>query len=200
MTMVSIPHTTLLQCHPETRRSPAHSIEVNLYLTRDETLALTYVLKGDIGCLKIPPPQQARKADHLWQHTCFEAFISVEHKPAYYEFNFAPSGEWAVYAFRSYRNSEPLEDEPLAPGIVVRQGGNSLELDAVVRLERLPKLDMQSRLRVGLSAVIEENDGVLSYWALKHPPGKADFHHSDNFALEIEPGLQTVNESVIDKR
>jgi hypothetical protein len=200
MTTVCIPHTTLLQRHPETPRSPAHSIEVNLYLIRDEALALTYVLKGDIGCSKIPPRQQACRADHLWQHTCFEAFISMEHKPAYYEFNFAPSGEWAVYAFASYRKGEPRQHEQLAPGIVVRQNENKLELDAIVRLQRLPKLDMHSRLRVGLSAVIEDNDGMFSYWALKHPPGKPDFHHPDNFALEIEAGLQTVNESVIDKR
>jgi hypothetical protein len=34
--------------------------------------------------------------------------------------------------------------------------------------------------------VIEENDGMLSYWSLKHPPGNPDFHHPDSFALELE--------------
>jgi hypothetical protein len=43
-----------------------------------------------------------------------------------------------------------------------------------------------ARLSVALSAVIEDNRGMLSYWALKHPPGKPDFHHRDGFALEIE--------------
>ena len=38
----------------------------------------------------------------------------------------------------------------------------------------------------GLSAVIEDPNGVLSYWALRHPPGKPDFHHPDTFALEID--------------
>jgi hypothetical protein len=33
--------------------------------------------------------------------------------------------------------------------------------------------------------VIEETNGRLSYWALAHPPGKPDFHHSDCFALEL---------------
>jgi len=33
--------------------------------------------------------------------------------------------------------------------------------------------------------VIEEAAGTLSYWALCHPPGRPDFHHSDNFVLEI---------------
>jgi hypothetical protein len=27
--------------------------------------------------------------------------------------------------------------------------------------------------------------GDISYWALVHPPGKADFHHADSFAVEF---------------
>jgi hypothetical protein len=38
---------------------------------------------------------------------------------------------------------------------------------------------------MGLSAVIEERDGMLSYWALRHAPGKPDFHRRDGFALEL---------------
>jgi hypothetical protein len=35
---------------------------------------------------------------------------------------------------------------------------------------------------LGLSAVLEEQDGTKSYWALAHPPGgKPDFHHPDCF-------------------
>jgi len=41
------------------------------------------------------------------------------------------------------------------------------------------------RWRVALTAVIEETNGTKSYWALKHPPGKPDFHHADGFALEL---------------
>jgi len=36
-----------------------------------------------------------------------------------------------------------------------------------------------------LSAVIEDDDGAFSYWALRHPPGKPDFHHPDAFALML---------------
>ena len=37
-----------------------------------------------------------------------------------------------------------------------------------------------------LSAVIEASDG-LSYWALRHPADKPDFHDADGFALLLEP-------------
>ena len=40
---------------------------------------------------------------------------------------------------------------------------------------------------VGLSAVIEAENGSLSHWALAHPPGAADFHHADCFVLELPP-------------
>ena len=41
-------------------------------------------------------------------------------------------------------------------------------------------------LRLGLSAVVEDVDGILSYWALRHPSGKPDFHHTDAFALQLD--------------
>ena len=71
-----------------------------------------------------------RIATQLWRHTCFEAFIAVEGQPAYHEFNFAPSGEWTVYAFSGYRDGGPLADEMMRPHIAVRSTDSRLELDA----------------------------------------------------------------------
>ena len=106
----------------------------------------------------------------------------AEEGPGYREFNFSPSGEWAVYAFRGYRDGGELESE-LAPGIMVRRTLNRLELDAAICQDVLPP---GRSLRLGLSAVVEDADGVLSYWALRHPPGRPDFHHTDAFALQLE--------------
>jgi hypothetical protein len=33
--------------------------------------------------------------------------------------------------------------------------------------------------------VIEEKNGALSYWALRHPAGKPDFHRRSAFAMEL---------------
>ncbi|MDP2604011.1 MAG: DOMON-like domain-containing protein [Deltaproteobacteria bacterium] len=112
-------------------------------------------------------------------------FIAEKGQQSYWEFNFSPSGEWAAYALKSYRDGGPIEDDGLHPEIVVRSAANSFELEAIVRLDRLQAVDPKVPLRMGLSAVIEENDGTISYWALKHPPGKPDFHHPDSFALEL---------------
>jgi len=181
----STPYTAVLTCHPETSSRWVRGIEARAVWTESGSLALTYSLEGDIARLRIPPPQPTRRAEGLWQHTCFEVFLAVKGQPTYYEFNFSPSGEWAAYAFKTYRDGGPIEDDGLDPKIAVRSAANSFELEALVRLDRLLAIQPPVALGLGLSAVIEENDGTISYWALKHSPGKPDFHHPDSFALEL---------------
>jgi hypothetical protein len=42
------------------------------------------------------------------------------------------------------------------------------------------------------SAIIEEEDGTKSYWALAHPrEGPPDFHHPSCFVLELPPPSAT---------
>lgn len=144
---------------------------------------MTYAVSGDVARLRVPPPAEPRIAAQLWQHTCCELFVTALGRgEGYHEFNFSPSGEWAVRAFTRYRDGVLLEDERLAPRIAVQAGAELLRLDARVPLGRLP---YHGRLRLGLSAVLEEEDGTLSYWALRHPAGKPDFHHGDAFALAL---------------
>lgn len=183
-----ISYASVLTCHPETTSRAVHGIEVRARWDLGGALALAYALKGDLSLVRIPPPRPPRREDGLWRQTCFEAFVSMKDKASYCEFNLAPSGEWAVYAFRRYREGAPFLQESMAPSITVRKTGDSLELDALIRLERLSTTHPGGPLRLGLAAVIEERDGVLSYWALKHAPGKPDFHHPDSFALELGPG------------
>jgi len=139
-------------------------------------LALRYRIEGDLDRLRIPPPRAPAPGERLWQHLCCEAFVASAAASAYREFNFSPSGEWAAYAFQRYREGGPLAVPD--PGIAVRAEGQALELSATIVVERAP-------LRVALCAVIEEQDGTLSYWALRHPSPRPDFHHPDGFALEI---------------
>lgn len=195
-----IPRTAVLTCHPETPCQAVHGIEARLCWKDTTALGLTFILRGGLSRLRIPPPRTPRRADRLWQHTCFEAFVGVKGKPEYYEFNFAPSGEWAAYSFRNYRDGVPLGDETLKPKIIGRSTRDSLDLNAIVDLNGLAVIASNARLRLGLSAVIEDDEGILSYWALKHRPGKPDFHHPDAFALELTaPDVEPADESTRDK-
>ena len=151
---------------------------------------MAFSLEGDFSGLRIPESRPSRRAGNLWQHTCFEAFVMAGEGPGYREYNFSPSGEWAVYTFRGYRDGGELE-VGLAPGIVVRRTSNRLELDAEIGRDFLPP---GRSLRLGLSAVVEDADGEQSYWALQHPPGKPDFHHTEAFALQLElPWMHELN-------
>ena len=174
----SVPFT--LACHPQTPSQAIREIDVVVGEATNGSLMLTFSLMGNISSLSIPESRSSRRADRLWQHTCFEAFVMEGEGPEYREFNFSPSGEWAAYAFRGYRDGGELEID-LAPGIVVRKTMDRLELDAEICRDLLPQ---GGSLRLGLSAVVEDVEGVLSYWALRHPPGKPDFHHADAFALQ----------------
>ena len=106
--------------------------------------------------------------------------------PGYREFNFAPSGQWADYAFKDYRDGAPLSPDS-NPQIKMRVLGDRLEVDAVIRRECLPPTQKNTRFLLGLSAVIEEEGNVLSYWALRHRLSRPDFHHPDSFVLELNP-------------
>jgi hypothetical protein len=166
--------------HPDSHCAAVTSLEARATRPRAGLLALSYVLRGATAVLALPPLRTPARADDLWRHTCFEVFVGVAGQSGYREFNLAPSTEWAAYRFDAYREGmRPAEIG--APRIEVRSTGEGLELQALLEVD-LPE---DAAWRVGLSAVIEEAGGGISYWALAHPPGRADFHHPDCFALEL---------------
>jgi hypothetical protein len=105
--------------------------------------------------------------------------------PAYYEFNFAPSTQWAAYWFDSYRSGMRVATEIGAPRIEVQSSRACYRLQAGLEMDQMSSLRIDGKWRIGLAAVIEETSDHKSYWALAHPPGKADFHQSESFVLEF---------------
>jgi hypothetical protein len=183
---MAVEHRIDLGCHPSATTNTVRAIQVLVRRRLSAELEMTFRLDGDIPRIQIPPIGVPRFARDLWRHTCFETFIAVDGQPTYHEFNFAPSREWAVYAFSGYRNGGPVANETIGPQIAVRSTGNRLELDALVRLDSLSAAHSRATLRIGLSAVIEAIDG-FSYWAIRHPSDKPDFHDANGFSLLLEP-------------
>jgi hypothetical protein len=169
-----------LRLHPYSHCAAATRIEADIARPRPGGLILSYVVSGRIGDLRLPPVVAPARTDELWHHTCFEAFVRPSTGSAYYEFNFSPSTQWAAYRFSDYRSGMRAATEIAAPWIEVRSDEATYTLQAALELDGL-----SSPLRLGLSAVLEETNGRKSHWALAHPPGKADFHHADCFALEL---------------
>lgn len=177
----------LLRRHPDSHCVADIHIEVEIALPHADRLVLSYTMTGAMSEIRMPPVMTAARSDELWRHTCFEAFVRGSSRPEYYEFNFAPSTQWAAYRFSGYRSGMSVAAEANAPSIEVQPDHNSYKLQASLDLDRLSALPRDAVWRLGLSAVIEDASGCLSYWALKHPSGKPDFHHIDSFAHEFSP-------------
>jgi hypothetical protein len=148
-------------------------------------LQLTYALTGDLQQLTVPDSRQPARVDGLWRETCFEIFLRAAGSAPYVEFNFAPSGEWAAYAFAEYRKGMRALEQPEPPRIVCTRAAQRLE----VKVQFHSSLLIEPGLRAALSAVLKHKDGKVSYWALAHPQGKPDFHDEVGFVAEGLRGL-----------
>lgn len=171
-----------LQPHPD---YPAPPIEIGskVTLVGSDVLKLEYMAIGEVSRLHLPPRAFSERADNLWKHSCFEAFIGRGNETSYVEFNFSPSTLWASYRFERYRDGMQPALDLSAPDIYT-ESDNEVRFTLTALLD-LAKMGDVWPMSLGLSAVLEDRDGGLSYWALAHPSGKPDFHHRDCFALTL---------------
>lgn len=162
------------------------SLSVDVIRPAADGLSLRYHLTADLSALRLPDPHPALRVDGLWRHTCLEAFIASSGDHEYWEYNFSPSGAWAAYHFTAYREGMAPLMKGAPPEIQSQTHAESLVLDVKLDLSWLARSPAARSLRLGLAAVIEDRAQVLSYWALKHPSAKPDFHHADGFVIELE--------------
>jgi len=175
-----------LTCHPDTVSAAVQTVHVNVEPQPKGVLHLSYELTGDLAQIRIPAPQAPAAVDGLWERTCFEVFIAIEGEAGYHEFNFSPSGQWAAYAFSDYRVRSEWAANQL-PAISFARTNGHLVLEAVIVAADLPQNIAGKPFQLGLTAVIEANDGSRSYWALHHPADRPDFHHRAGFILSLNP-------------
>jgi hypothetical protein len=161
-----------LKVHPDSLCSAVTHIEVEVMRSCAGSLLLSYLVTGRISDLRIPPAVAAARTDELWRHTCFEAFVRTSLGPAYYEFNFAPSTQWAAYRFDNYRSGMRVATEMSAARIEVQSSQACYRMQASLEMDQMSILRVDRARRIGLAAVIKETSGHKSYWALAHPPGK----------------------------
>jgi hypothetical protein len=164
-----------LRPHPDHPSASVRDVSAEL---RGEggRLSLVYRIEG-AERVAWPAPSRPVRADELWRATCFELFLQFDDGERYVEFNFSPSTCWAAYAFDGYR--EGMAELPLrvSPRIALLPDGIAVSCD----LTGLP----HGELAMGLSAVVEEEGGVKSYWALAHAPGPPDFHNPACFMARL---------------
>lgn len=165
--------------HPDTPSEAVSRIAVEAARTGGR-LALRYSIEGDMSAIVLAARGSRGRADELWKHSCFEAFIAAGE--GYREINLSPSNRWAAYRFDGYRSGMASDDQTRLLRLEDRRSASLYELEAELDLTGL---SAGADWLAGLSAVIEQADGARSFWALRHAPGKPDFHHPEAFALRL---------------
>ena len=179
--------TSLFQLIPHpTSRPTVEKVEALIWRD-DGQFDLDFRLFGSPLRVKLPEWTSPSRQDELWRSTCFEAFIRPRGGEAYFEFNLAPSGDWAAYRFESYRTGMREANITCRPDDNVWAEAGIRIQDATFDIAQEAELDAAVGWDVGLSAVIEEIDGTKSYWALSHGPGPPDFHNPACFAYHLPP-------------
>jgi hypothetical protein len=166
-------------------------IEVRVVRPAPTRLLLEYELRGDLAGVLIATSGNEGSAgepngrtDGLWRHTCMEVFISTGPTAPgpYLEFNLAPGGQWAAYRFSGYRAGMAPLTGIHPPRIELRTQSERLLLAAELEI---PADLAATALRLGLTAVVENAERQLGYWALRHAGDRPDFHLPDSFEFEI---------------
>ncbi len=172
--------TYQLEYHPAFPPSAVKTIEARIIGADDAWLRVRWRLEGS-DRLIVPPFAGKGRADGLWQTTCFELFLQPDGGPSYCEFNLSPSERWNIYDLDGYRAGLRERPAPHEPQCTMRQGSSFAIFDAAIPMAAIP----QAESAMGLCAVIEEQGGVKSYWALKHRAAEPDFHDAACFAARL---------------
>lgn len=169
-----------LVCYPQAQPA-AQSITVQVE-RQNRQLDLTYCVMANPATIKLPSSAPVARRDELWKHTCAELFVAVPDHAAYCEFNFSPSTQWAAYEFDDYRaGMRELDIE--APRIAVTAQPDAIIIKVACALPHA--LAGAPSLQAGITLVLEDQAGHVTYWALAHPADKPDFHHRAGFVLEL---------------
>jgi hypothetical protein len=164
--------------HPNFAPGDVKAVDVRWAELPDGRLMLRYMVDGSAG-LVVPPFHGRGRGDELWKTTCFELFL-YDGQGRYREFNFSPSGQWAAYTFSGYRKADGNFEPHQIPEIKHEQGETKFVLTVFI-----DKRDLEGAELAGLAAVIEEQGGRPSYWALAHAGLQPDFHTPASFKLTL---------------
>jgi hypothetical protein len=173
-----------LDPHPEHGPVSVESVEVEVRRQGD-SIILTYAVEPADSVI-FPAFAQERR-DNLWRGTCFELFIRPESR-GYVEFNFAPLSAWNAYSFADWRMGRRVFQPDRDPQMVdSRLDDRKERFPEHYALDVLVSADILSLApaRASLTAVIEEEGGKISYWALAHPPGVPNFHAPNCFVAKL---------------
>ena len=174
-----------LKPHPMHPPLSVSSVEVKLRADDPNWLRIRWRIE-EAQDVFLPKIAGKKRADGLWQSTCFEVFMQPVGGEPYCEWNFSPSRKWNAYDFQGYRDGMAEREIAALPDGQLHAGSKLLIFDAAIPKAAIPP----GELNIGITAVVEEKGGTKSYWSLVHPhDDRADFHDPACFALALAAPL-----------
>ncbi len=160
-----------------------------LRLPAGDLLIKFVLLASEDGLKKIKWPLAFHRTpsvrrDELWQSTCLEAFVGTSVGAAYAEFNLSPNGDWNIYQFKSYRDGM-TKALPTLRESTWREGAQGEGRREAGMFLPLQQLQLVGPVVLGVTAVLEYQDGQKEYWALAHAGEKPDFHLRSSFVVNV---------------
>lgn len=170
----------------EPKTAPEIVIEAELN-TNQDALFISYKVTGkelpliDLGH-EIP---QHKRVIKLWEKTCFELFIKNQ-KDSYVEFNFSPEFEWNAFYFvkKGATLTEYERIDSVKTDILLSL--NVFHLIVQIDKRKFPDGFFDgNELSAGVTSVVKQKNGSLSYWALSHEDTRPNFHDFRSFRYKF---------------
>jgi hypothetical protein len=145
-----------------------------------ESVFISYKLQGDLSALDLGDGHPHRqRVIKLWEKSCFELFVKNS-KGSYIEFNFSPVFEWNAFYFsikgdelKEYKRVDALKMDVLLSDQVFSL---IVEIDKLKFPDGFFDKSADASLEIGITSVLKNKDGALSYWALNHKDTRPNFH------------------------
>lgn len=165
-----------------TLKAPKVKIDCE-FNTHEKSFFISYKLTGELDKVELGHTPRHERVIKLWEKTCFELFIKNE-RNEYMEFNFSPVFEWNAFYFT--KKGDPLAEWKKINSVKldILDSFEVFQLIAEIKKEDFPE-NFFDKCQAGITSVIKEKNGNLSYWALSHEDQRPNFHHFDSFKYKF---------------
>ncbi len=159
-----------------------HKLETEINKDGNQ-LHLIYTISGDIGDIAIPKYVQERERKwELWEHTCFEMFISKDDREDYLEFNFSPSGNWNAFHLDNIRQG--IKEYPGATVSIDAPMVKENSYSQKITVDFNDTSFFGDDTAVGVTTITNMKN-KKEFWALLHSKSEPDFHTKESFILAL---------------
>ena len=145
----------------------------------ENNLTLEYQVLGDLSHYHFPKQTKQERANNLWLDTTFELFIAPVGSDEYWELNIAPSTQWNLYHFTSYKEGMKESNIISTPSIktYVQHDKYRLTFNATVAHEHFDQA-----LQINLCTILLDQNGVRHFYSIERREGDVDFHDRGGFS------------------